>query len=113
MVQGEDKLKGTAKANLEGNRRRFERKKYTGSDLAVSTRELAVNTRPQELILRQDRAVEHGVTTRRSRIFGDRMVCGDGFFVERSHLLTAISVVARAWRYRLHRRHAPGLLLRM
>ena len=33
-----------------------------------------------------------------------------GSFVERSHLLTAISVVARAWRYRLHRRHAPGLV---
>ena len=36
-----------------------------------------------------------------------------GSFVERSHLLTAVSVVTRAWRYRLRRRHAPGLLLRM
>ena len=36
-----------------------------------------------------------------------------GYFVERSHLLTAVSVVARAWRYRLRRRHAPALLLPM
>ena len=35
------------------------------------------------------------------------------FFVERPYLLTAVSVVARAWRYRLCRSHAPGLLLRM
>ena len=35
------------------------------------------------------------------------------FFVEHSHLLTAVSVVARAWHYRLRRTHAPGLLLRM
>ena len=32
------------------------------------------------------------------------------FFVERPYLLTAVSVVARAWRYRLCRSHAPGLL---
>ena len=36
-----------------------------------------------------------------------------GSVVERSHLLTAVSVVARAWRYRLRRRHAPDLLFRM
>ena len=29
-----------------------------------------------------------------------------GSFVERSHLLTAVSVLAKAWRYCLHRRHA-------
>ena len=46
MVQGEDKLKGSAQANLERNRQRFERKKDTGSDLAASTRELAASTRP-------------------------------------------------------------------
>ena len=46
MVQGEDKLKGKAQANLERNRQRFERKKWTGSDLAASTRELAASTRP-------------------------------------------------------------------
>ena len=34
-------------------------------------------------------------------------------FVERTHLLTAVSVVARAWSYRLHPRHVPGLLLCM
>ena len=33
--------------------------------------------------------------------------------VERLHLLNAVSVVARAWCYRLRRRHAPGLLLHM
>ena len=33
-----------------------------------------------------------------------------GSFVKRSHLLTAVSAVARAWRYRLCRRHALGLL---
>ena len=37
------------------------------------------STHPQELILRQDRAFERGVTTRRSQIFGDQ-ICGDGFF---------------------------------
>ena len=36
-----------------------------------------------------------------------------GSLVERLHLLTAVSVVARAWRYRLHPKHAPGLLLCM
>ena len=37
MVQGEDKLKGSAQANLERNRQRFERKKKkTGSNLAAS-----------------------------------------------------------------------------
>ena len=36
-----------------------------------------------------------------------------GSFVERSHRLTAVSVVARAWSYCLHPRHAPGLLLCM
>ena len=36
-----------------------------------------------------------------------------GSFVERTHLLTAVSVVARAWSYRLHPRHVPGLLLCM
>ena len=30
-----------------------------------------------------------------------------------SHLLTAISALARGWRYRLHRRHAPALPLAM
>ena len=36
-----------------------------------------------------------------------------GSFVERTHLLNAVSVVARAWSYRLHPRHVPGLLLYM
>ena len=82
-VQGEDKLKGSAQANLERNRQRFEGRKLTGSDLAASTRELAASTRPLELILRQDRAVQRAVyTTRHSRIFGDRRVCGDGFFCQ-------------------------------
>ena len=36
-----------------------------------------------------------------------------GSFIERSHLLTAVSVVARAWSYRLHPRHVSGLLLCM
>ena len=36
-----------------------------------------------------------------------------GSFVERTHLLTAVSVVARAWSYRLHPRHVSGLLLCM
>ena len=34
-----------------------------------------------------------------------------GSFVERSHILTDFSVVARAWRYRLHPRRAADLLL--
>ena len=46
MVQGEDKLKGSAQANLDRNRQRFEQKKYTGFDLAESTCELAASTRP-------------------------------------------------------------------
>ena len=65
-----DKLKGKA----------WKKKKKTRSDLSANTREMAASSRPQELIFRQDRAVEHGVTTRRSQIFGNRRVCSDWFF---------------------------------
>ena len=46
MVQGEDKLNGSAQATKSEIDKGFNEKKKTGFDLAASTRKLAATTRP-------------------------------------------------------------------
>ena len=118
MVQDEEKLKGSAQANLEQNRQRFERKKI---DLFRSGGEHS-RSGGEHSRTGGERSPVKAHTSPRSRswawrihktltnLLATKRFVAMGSFVERSHLLTAVSAVARAWRYRLCPRHAPGLL---
>ena len=113
MVQGEDKLKGTAQANLEQKRQKFERKNRPVSiwrrALANWRRALARKSSYFDKIAQL--SVSEPQDAREYLEIEGFVAMGS--FVERWHLLTAVSVVARAWSYRLHPGHAPGLLLCM
>ena len=113
MVQGEDKLTGSAQANSERNRQKFERK-----NRPVPTWRRALANWRRALARKSsyfDKIAELSVSEPEDaheslEIEG---FVAMGSFVERSHRLTAVSVVALAWSYRLHPRHTPGLLLCM
>ena len=112
IVQGEDKLKGSAQANLERNRQKLERKKIgrfrSGGEHSRTGGEHSpvrahTSTRSRSWACRNHKTLTN---LWRSK--------GLWRWVLLSNVRTVslpFSVVARAWSYRLHQRHAPGLLL--
>ena len=113
MVQGEDKLKGSTYASLERNRQKFERKNRPVPNWrrALANRRRALACKSSYFDKIAELSVSEPQDAHESLEIEGFVAMGS--FVEGTHLLTAVSVVARAWSYRLHPRHVPGLLLCM